>query len=154
MVILILYFVIGWLISIMGLCSLSGNCVCVTRTIFNLRISFTMSPLSKRLHMINATLLTQKGGNPLTSRKSLKMILCFQIITLWQLKSHQTRLWRKSIFKINHSGKDNDYVGELCIKSDATCHKCGKMGCVQIYCQYNWNCSNGDSTMKLIRDLP
>ena len=51
-------------------------------------------------------------------------------------------------FKIYHSGNGSGSGGGLSVKSNMTCHKCGKNGCIQKYCRSNENFSSGKPTKK------
>ena len=62
-----------------------NNFVCATKTLCGLMISLPMAPLFEKLLLNTATLLTQRGGNPLIVRKIIKISLYFWRLPLWQL---------------------------------------------------------------------
>ena len=90
-ILLILYSIYGEIIKIRGLNSLLINFIIMMRIPCDLSISLPMGPLFKRLCVNTITLLNQIRGNPMVSKKSIKMIICLWMFPLVKLKRHYSR---------------------------------------------------------------
>ena len=92
-ILLILYSISRKLRNIKRLKSLLRNLIFATRMSWNLRSSLTMGPLFKRLWVNTVTLLPQSGGNPLISKKSLKIILFLWMFPLgnWRFSNKECK---------------------------------------------------------------
>ena len=57
-------------------------------------------------------------------------------------------------FKIRHNGNGSGSGGESSIKSNLSCHKCGKKGHIKKYCRSKGNGSSGNSPRNYANELP
>ena len=103
-IIIILDSISGKLRNIRRLWSLLIKFISVTRISCNLSISLFMSTLSKKIWVNTVKLLTQSGGNPLISKKNLKMILCLYFFFTGASEDSFIMTVNKYDFKIRHSG--------------------------------------------------
>ena len=104
-IILILYFISSQLKITRILLILLRKLVHVTRISWDLIISLTMGPLSKKICMNTTSFSNQSVGNPLISKKSLNMSLFLWRLPLVQLNIQLTRLKIKFLKEYNTVGK-------------------------------------------------